>query len=52
MKKCLRLHFLESSVLLYLVHDGLESLWIVHGEVSKDLAVDFDTFLVEKTHQY
>ena len=37
--------------LLYLLHDGLESLGIVHGEVGEHLAVDLDTSLVESTHQ-
>ena len=37
--------------LLYLLHDSLESLGIVHGEVGEHLAVDLDTSLVESTHQ-
>ncbi len=37
--------------LLYLLHDGLESLGVVHGEVGEHLAVDLDTSLVESTHQ-
>ena len=41
----------EISFLLYLVNDGLESLWVVDSEVSEDLAVDLDSSLVEKTHE-
>ncbi len=37
--------------LLHLLHDSLESLGIVHGEVSQHLAVDFYTGLREGTHQ-
>ena len=37
--------------LFYLLHDGLESLWIVNSEVSEDLAVDFDSCLVQSTHK-
>ena len=37
--------------LLHLLDDGLESLGIVHGEVSENLTVDFDTVLVQSTHQ-
>ena len=34
-----------------MVDDGLEGLWVVHGEVGKDLAVDFDTRLGELVHE-
>ena len=37
--------------LLYRVDDGLESLRIVHGEVSKDLAVQTDILLGEFAHK-
>ena len=37
--------------LLYLCNDGLEGLWVVDGEVSENLAVDFDTSLVECSHE-
>lgn len=39
------------SLLLHLVHDSLEGLGIVQGEVSEDLTVDFDTGFVEQTHE-
>ena len=28
-----------------LIHDGLEGVWVVHGEVRQHLAVQFDSFL-------
>lgn len=37
--------------LLHLVYDSLESLRVVHGEVGKHLAVDFDASLGQCTHQ-
>jgi hypothetical protein len=37
--------------LLHLLYDGLESLGVVEGEVSEDLAVDLDASLVESTHE-
>ncbi len=40
-----------TNFLLYLVNDGLESLWVVDSEVSEHLAVDLDTCLVEQTHE-
>ena len=39
------------NFLFNLLHDGLESLRVIHGEIGKHLAVDFDTSLVEGTHQ-
>ena len=39
------------SFLLNLLNDGLESLWVVNGEVSENLAVDLDTGLAQGTHQ-
>ena len=39
------------SFLLNLLNDGLESLWVVNGEVSENLTVNLDTSLVESTHQ-
>ena len=38
-------------VLLHLVHDGLEGIVVVHGEVGEGLAVDGDACLVDGTHQ-
>ena len=38
-------------LLLYLLNDGLESLWVVNGEVSENLTVDLDTGLAQGTHQ-
>ena len=55
MKKCLRLHFQASELyelLLYLIYDSLECLGIVYCEVSEDLTVDFDSFLVQQTDEY
>ena len=40
-----------SPALLHLVHDGLESLGVVDGEVSEHLAVNLDTSLVQSTHE-
>ena len=37
--------------LLYLVNDGLESLRVVYSEVGKNLTVDFNTCLMQSTHQ-
>ena len=37
---------------LNLVHDSLEGFGIVQGEVGEDLAVDFDTCLVDEAHQF
>ena len=28
-----------------LIHDSLEGVWVVHGEVRQHLAVQFDSFL-------
>lgn len=28
-----------------LIHDGLKGVWVVHGEVRQNLAVQFDSFL-------
>jgi hypothetical protein len=28
-----------------LIHNGLEGVWVVHGEVRQHLAVQFDSFL-------
>ena len=39
------------SFLLYLLNDGLESLWVVNGEVSENLTVNLDTSLAQSTHQ-
>ena len=33
------------------VNDSLESLWVVHTEVSEDLAVDVDAIGMEQTHE-
>ena len=41
----------RSVSLLHLCHDGLESLGVINCEVSKNLAVDFNTTLVQQTHQ-
>ena len=40
-----------SFSLLYLFHDSLESLRIVHGEVSEHLTVNLDASLRKFTHQ-
>ena len=37
--------------LLYLGNDSLECFGVIHGQVSEDFAVNFDTSLVEATHQ-
>ena len=37
--------------LLHLLHDGLESLGVVHGEVGEHLTVDLDTGLGELAHE-
>ena len=37
--------------LFHLINDSLESLGIIHGEVSENLTVDLDTSLVKSTHQ-
>ena len=42
---------LKGSDLLYPLHDGLESLGVVHGQVGEHLAVDLDTSLGEFAHQ-
>ena len=39
------------SYLLHLLHDSLESLGIVHSEVSEHLTVDLDTGLAELAHE-
>ena len=36
---------------LYLVNYSLECCWVVHSKICKNFAVDFDTSLVDKTHQ-
>ena len=41
----------EKSDLLHLLHDGLEGLGIVHGQVGEHLAVDLDTRLGEFAHE-
>ena len=48
-----RLHFgqREKVGLLHLGNDSLEGFEVVHGEVGKNLTVDFDTSLVESSHQ-
>ena len=43
--------FLKDLFLLHLLHDGLESLGIVHGQVGEHLAVDLNTSLVNHTHE-
>ena len=40
-----------NTFLLYLLNDGLESLWVVDGEVGENLTVNLDASLVESTHQ-
>ena len=37
--------------LLDFVNDSLESLWVIHTEVSEDLAVDVDAIGMEQTHE-
>lgn len=39
------------SGVLHLVHDCFESFGIVHGEVGENLAVDFDSGLVDESHK-
>lgn len=34
-----------NPALFDLIHDGLEGVWVVHGEVRQHLAVQFDSFL-------
>lgn len=41
----------RTTFLLYLLNDGLESVRVVDCEVSKNLTVDFNTILVESTHE-
>ena len=41
----------KSLFLLYLSYDSLECFRVVHSEVSQHLTVDFDTSLVQCTHQ-
>ena len=41
----------RTKLLLYLLNDSLESVRIVDSEVSKDLAVDLNTILVECAHK-
>ena len=36
---------------LGLLNDGLESLGVIHREVGEHLTVDFDTGLVDETHE-
>ncbi len=38
-------------LLTNLVADSLERCWIVHGEVSENLTVDFHTSLVDQAHK-
>ena len=45
------LHIAICINLLYLINDGLESLGIIDSEVSKHLTVDFNSCLVQSTHQ-
>ena len=47
------LHFAQSRInfLLHLSHDGLEGFGVVDSKVGKNLAVDFDTSLVQAAHQ-
>ena len=42
---------LKGSNLLNFLHNGLESLGIIHGQVGEHLAVDLDTSLGEFAHQ-
>ena len=37
--------------LFHFVYDSLESLGVVHSEVSENLTVDFDTCFVDETHE-
>ena len=39
------------SGVLHLVHDCFESFGIVRGEVGENLAVDFDSGLVDESHK-
>lgn len=45
------LHIAIKINLLYLINDSLESLRVVNSEVSKHLTVDFNSSLVQSTHQ-
>lgn len=38
-------------VLFCFLHDGFESLWVVHCKVGKNLAVNLDSGLVETAHE-
>lgn len=40
------------SGVLYFINNGLESGRIVEGEIGKDLTVDLDSSLVDKTHEF
>lgn len=51
MKHTLDVFQCERKGLLHLVHDGLESLGVIHSQVGEHLAVNLDTCLVEQTHQ-
>ena len=42
----------KDDSLLYLLHDGLECLGIVHGKVGEHLTVDLNTSLGKLAHQY
>ncbi len=47
-------HFFNIGVglgLLNLLYDSLESLGVVHSQVSEHLTVDLDTSLVDGTHE-
>jgi hypothetical protein len=37
--------------LLYLVHNGFEGFWVVHGQIGQDFPVKLDFRLVQSTHQ-
>lgn len=43
--------YVEKVYLLHFVNDCLESLGIIHGEVSENLAVDLDSCLVDEAHE-
>ena len=38
------------AYLFHLINDSLESLGIIHGEVSENLTVDLDTSLVNSSY--
>ena len=38
-------------LLAHLVHHGLESLWVIHGEVSENLAVELNVMFVQLAHE-